>query len=442
MKKIISLLVVAVMMTLCLASCESGVGDFQYDYNPVKTKEISLNMYIIYDDCGSVALTTVADDIADYTETKFKTKVNVIYKTASEYKAAVTGAIAATQALPENATQEQINQVNEIKPGIVLINSEELMGELMNDEALLDLTAMYATKAYGTLNAQINSALLEASKLTVEGSSDKKLFTVPNNRVLGEYTYLLINKEAAKADFATNEGDWDQIKTYEDAVEILPEGSYEIVKGNYNLRFEYKDSEYYFNDYKNTPPIIEYPTVTAEDAFASAFAVVKGGAIPKTAGDAMDDTEFVSRAMQIIYAINTDTTFRNILQYGRLNSNYVVADGSYDEQGEFVENGGAYDIIEDSTVPAGRVLLPDGRNFAIEDLKESDGYDKTKGYVLVPNGYFIPIESETSYYKMNLEYTGDVFKAANSYYPTENYGWDADDYNNGIEQNKDVLVAE
>lgn len=414
MKKIISLFVVIVMMALCLASCESGVGDNPYDYNPVKTKEISLNMYIICEEgCSPVALTTVADDIADYTETKFKTKVNVIYKTASEYKADLTAAIASTKTVPENATPEQIATINAVKPGIVLINSKALMDELMNDKVLLDLTAMYATKAYGTLNAQINSALLEASKLTVEGSTDKKLYSVPNNRTLGEYTYLLINKEKAKADFATSEGDWDEIKTLEDAERILPPGSYTTVKGSYKTRFEYDTSIYYFNDTKNTLPIVEYPTVSAEDAFASAFAVVKGGAIPKTSADAMDDTEFVSRAMQIIYALNTDTTFRNILQYGRENSTYTVANGTITVDGD----SGMYDEIEDSTVNG--------------------------GVVLVPNGYFIPkVGTENSYYKMNLEYTGDVFKAANSYYPTEDYGWNVDDYNNGIEQNKDVLVAE
>lgn len=418
MKKIISLLVVTFMLVLSLASCESGVGDFQYDYNPVPTKKISLNLYIICDEESSpVALTSVAKDIADYTESKFDTKVNVIYKTASQYKTDLINAITSTQTVPEGATSEQIEAINAVKPGIVLINSKELMDDLMEDEVLLDLTAMYATRAYGTLNAQINSALLEASKLTVEGSTTKMLYSVPNNRVLGEYTYLLINKAKAQENFASSKGDWDQIKTIEDAQNILPAGSYTTVVGSYKTRFEYDKSVYYFNEDANTLPIIEYPSVTADDAFASAFAVVKGGAIPKTSADAMDDTEFVSRAMQIIYAINTDTTLRNTLQYGRENTNYVLANGSYDKNGNFVEEGGEYDKIVDSTVSG--------------------------GYVIIPNGYIIPkVESETSYYKMNLEYTGDVFKAGKSYYREENYGWDIDGYNNGIEQNKDVLVAE
>ena len=418
MKKIISLLVVTFMLVLSLASCESGVGDFQYDYNPVPTKKISLNLYIICDEESSpVALTSVAKDIADYTESKFDTKVNVIYKTASQYKTDLINAITSTQTVPEGATSEQIEAINAVKPGIVLINSKELMDDLMEDEVLLDLTAMYATRAYGTLNAQINSALLEDSKLTVEGSTTKMLYSVPNNRVLGEYTYLLINKAKAQENFASSKGDWDQIKTIEDAQNILPAGSYTTVVGSYKTRFEYDKSVYYFNEDANTLPIIEYPSVTADDAFASAFAVVKGGAIPKTSADAMDDTEFVSRAMQIIYAINTDTTLRNTLQYGRENTNYVLANGSYDKNGNFVEEGGEYDKIVDSTVSG--------------------------GYVIIPNGYIIPkVESETSYYKMNLEYTGDVFKAGKSYYREENYGWDIDGYNNGIEQNKDVLVAE
>lgn len=419
MKKIISLLVVTVMLVLSLASCESGVGDFQYDYNPVPTKKISLNLYIICDDaCSTTALTTIADDIADYTESKFDTEVNVIYKTASQYKNDLLEAIENTRTVPENATAQQIAAINAEKPGIVLINSKELMDELMEDKVLLDLTAMYATKAYGTLNVQINSALLEASKLTVEGSSDKKLYSVPNNRVLGEYTYLLIDKAKAKADFASSEGDWNSIKTIEDAEAILPAGSYTTVVGSYSTRFDYDKTVYYFNEDANTLPIVENPSVTAEDAFASAFAVVKGGAIPKTAADEITDAEFVSRAMQIIYAINTDSALRNLLQYGRENTNYVVvSEGRYNADGTEAADGiGDYDKIEDATAPG--------------------------GYVLVPNGCFIPKVGSANYYKMNLEYTGDVFKAGVSYYPEENYGWSIDDYNNGIEQNKDVFVAE
>lgn len=417
MKKIISLLVVSVMLVLSLASCESGVGDFQYDYNPVPTKKISLNLYIICDDASSTnALTTIADDIANYTESKFDTEVNVIYKTASQYKSELTAAIEDTRTVPDNATAQQIAAINAVKPGIVLINSKQLMDELMEDEVLLDLTSMYASKAYGTLNVQINSALLEASKLTVEGSADKKLYSVPNNRVLGEYTYLLIDKAKAQANFATSKGDWDLIKTIEDAEEILPPGSYTTVVGSYSTRFEYDKSVYYFNEDANTLPIVEMPSVTAEDAFASAFAVVKGGAIPKTAADEMTDTEFVSRAMQIIYAINTDSSLRNLLQYGRENTNYVVANGNYNADGTQGNGEGGYDLIDDATAPG--------------------------GYVIVPNGYIIPKVGTANYYKMNFDFTGDIFKAATSYYPGENYGWNTDDYNNGIEQNKDVLVAE
>ena len=400
MRKIISLFMVAVVFVLCLVSCEGGPSNENYDgkYNPEKTKEISLNMYIIYDD-GSTqnALTSVATEIADYTEEKFKTKVNVIYKTASEYEEAVKTAVT--------------SQDDGIKAGIVLINSEGLMDELMADEVLLDLTSMYATKQYGTLKKQINSALLEASEF-----SGKKLYSVPNNRVLGEYTYLLINKALARggSDFSSSETDWKNIKTLADAENMLPDGSYETVVGSYNTRFEYDTDVYYFNESIDSLPIIEYPSVTREDAFASAFAVVAGGAIPKTAADSMNDTEFVSRAMQIIYAINTDSKLRNLLQYGREMTNYYVAPGECDENGVEDANG-KYARYEDSTTEL--------------------------GYVIVPAGTVIPRVGTDSYYKMNLEYTGDVFIAAPSYYPEENYGWSAEDCNDGKKQNEDVVFV-
>ena len=204
MKKIISLAIATVLLALSLVSCENGVGDFQYDYTPPVVKDISLNMYIICeDDCNPIALTTVADDIADYTETKYKTKVNVIYKTASEYLESVRGAVSSTD--------------NSVKAGIVLINNKSLMDELMaGDGKLLDLTAMYKTKAFGRLNSLINPALLQAS--AIASADGNKYYTVPNNRVLGEYTYLVLDKQAVKDAFISKEK-VDAFASYDDAID-------------------------------------------------------------------------------------------------------------------------------------------------------------------------------------------------------------------------------
>ena len=86
-----------------------------------------------------------------------------------------------------------------------------------------------------------------------------------------------------------------------------------------------------------------------------------------------------NRCMEIIYALNTDKTFRNLLQYGHLGTNY-----SFDQDTETV-------------------------------IRYTEG---------------------AGVYNMNLLYTGDVFSA---YYCPE-LNWTVETYNNGINQNKEAVV--
>lgn len=423
MKRILSLAIAVIMLALSLVSCENNDWDDTYPYTPQVTKDISLNMYIICeDDCDDSALKTAANAIADYTKREFKTEVKVIYKKASEYLASVRAAVSSTD--------------DDKKAGIVLVNSKSLMDELMTglangQEKLLDLTDLYKKRDFGTLNKQINSALLSASQIittpdnpnTSTNEEIKKIFTVPNNRVLGEYTYLVIDKRVANEKFVSTEK-IQSLNSLEDALAIqnLPEDAIEVVSGSYEKRFEYGSNYLYEEDPKVINGsakyccVIEKPTVTAEDAFESAFAIVKGGAISKKADVTVTDTEFAYRAMEIIYAINNDVTLRNLLQYGRDESNYTIASGSYDKDGNLVaDNGGDYDKIEDASVPG--------------------------GFAIVPNGTIIPEVNGSSFYHMNLEYTGDVFKAGYSYYVGSGYLWCKEFAANGVEQNKDVSYS-
>ena len=63
--------------------------------------------------------------------------------------------------------------------------------------------------------------------------------------------------------------------------------------------------------------IIEVPTVTTADAFASAFAVIANSQI-----------KYNERAMKMIYEINNNEELRNFLQYGVLGANYELVEGN------------------------------------------------------------------------------------------------------------------
>ena len=239
------------------------------------------------------------------------------------------------------------------------------------------------------LNEYINNELLTWAKWCTSGT-----YGIPNNVIIGEYTYLLVNKELAEkysynpeelntlskcADFLAdvqkyetgvapilgeiypvntyywnidtttgkiisdkfsvlasttdrrtmnfkgesvglacqnifNNADFtDQIKTiqkYKDANYIAAEGSNDkyavrVIKGDASLAKVYGD-EYQLN-------ILEYPRVGYEEVFSNMFAV-------------STYSRSLSRSMQIITYLNTNSDLRNILQYGVLGEHYKLDD--------------------------------------------------------------------------------------------------------------------
>lgn len=308
MKKLLCLTLCFVMALTMLVSCGDqvigdGIGDYPSEANT--DERLDLNMYIVTGDATTEdAARSVSTRISGHTKVTYNTTINITYVKASEYDAVVT---------------EAINNGGAKAPHIVLINSKSLFDTLHSQNKLADLTKYYKsveykTEGFGKLNTQIAEPLLKMSEI------DGKYFTVPNNRVLGEYEYLVINKDVAHKEIGGEYGRSDVIAEYkslDDAknlMNLMDAAGYnsadlvKIVKGPYELREELSK--------ENFCNVISVPTVTEEDAFASAFAIT-----------ANSDHKYVDRAMKIVYAINNDTELRNFLQYGVKGANYDVVDG-------------------------------------------------------------------------------------------------------------------
>ena len=341
-----------------LVSCDEGkIGDYIHNYpeNPQTTERLTLNLYIITGDSTTEnAKVSVATRISGHTKNAYNTILNVHYVKASEYESTVSAAITAGGA---------------DVPHIVLINSKDMYDSLTKGEGgnkLVDLTDFFKTKAYGRLNTQISGALLAASK------EDGKFYTVPNNRVIGEYEYLVVSKTVRDCNIYTNE-DIQNFAGVKDTAALVEEIRAEILKrpgftadmaaemvytvsGSYELRNEL------FRD--NFCIVSKVPVVAAEDAHLSGFAIVNSL------------LKYNERAMQIIYAINTDLELRNLLQYGVQGANYNLVDGN------------VVRVIDDSNT-----------------------------------------------YEMNIWHTGDVFKAN---YCSE-YGWTSSALDYGMLHCKDAI---
>lgn len=360
MKRILSSVLCLVFAMIMLASCgKTDIGAYLPFYDVPKTEEtLRVDLYIIYEEgTHENAITTVRQRIADYTLRQYNTNVNVCYFTADEYEAAV---------------KEGIKYTAKDRADIILVNSSSLMDYLLDGSYLADLTEFFEGTTYGTLNASIATSVLDA--YAVNG----KQYCVPNNRVVGRYEYLLINRDMAEYFHVGSQAKLDSFTTEESVADLkalvqarIDNGEVEgtidnyicVKEGMYEDKSAWEAKGYACN-------VISKPEANLTEDF-SAFAI-------------LEDTYNVERAMEIVFALNNDKTLHNYLQYGIEATNYNV------EEDE------------------------DGNNFVTR---------KEKG-------------SHAAYY-MNPLYTGDIFT---SYY-CEELGWDKDAAIYGDLQNKDSIYV-
>ena len=358
MKRVISLLLCLVMACTMLVSCgETVIGEHLDElinkFYEEPEKKISLKLYVISDAIDDGARQEVKRRINALAESKYNTKLDVVYLDKDNYDAAVKTAV-------QNG-----------EDAIVLIHSEALMMELYGDGtdanpvtvpktdtepeksyvtvgAFEELTDLLAGNTYGLLNAKIAASLIEASKLDYsyqkgeETVSGKGIFSIPNNHLIDGtdgYTYLQIDREACEIwlnytkDYLEHIGEqaydvevgeqtvhyigMNDLKAELSALGLNPDDYVKVIKGNYATKAEKEADETLILN------VLSAPETTAEDAFSGAFAVLKG-----------TDRE---RAMRIIYAINMDSDLHNLLQYGIKDTNYqlnkvkVVVDGKETE---------------------------------------------------------------------------------------------------------------
>ena len=259
---------------------------------------------------------------------------------------------------------------------VLLINSIDLFSELLADGALQPLDAELQDSAR-LIKKFVNPAMMAAG-----ADSYGVQYAIPNNRAVGEYEYLLLRRDLVDAYYYDPEEIHTllQLEEYVNDVRTLnPEvtpvldtygvaplalsmtddpqslfGAYVgynaiaetnasprvllsnarfrnetsflrsatdsgalvrgetadkydaaavFVKGDCTLPEKYAD-DYYVSVYK-------YPTMTNEDVYDGMFAVCTY-------------SKSLSRSMQIINYLTTDTRFRNIFQYGMRDENYMI----------------------------------------------------------------------------------------------------------------------
>ena len=236
---------------------------------------------------------------------------------------------------PKNNTASSSNRY--YGGAIVLINNETIYEKLCDANKLVDLCPLLETKDFGTLNISITGALLEAAK--VNDGDKVHLYCIPNDHIIGEYEFTVINRSIAegKLNFSAqsellemvivngvpNESAGMLIESVENNFYQLGVDSVNdvirIEKGSYQDKAYWESQGYICN-------VSSYPKATSSEAFSSAFGILKSNDINNSDGLVITASECERRAMQIIYAINTNSDVRNLLQYGVENTHYTLTE--------------------------------------------------------------------------------------------------------------------
>ena len=393
MKKILCLLLVVVMSFMLFSCGDDTIGaeldDLKEIYNPVVREDMELDFYIIVEDGTTEnAISTVQRMINQYLSDNFKTTLDMHYVTADQY---------------ENEVMTAVQATGDDKADIVLVVGKDMFDNLYENHHLANITDFYSTTKYGRLNTQITSTILDGVVVTEQRTTHENVpydvfykYVVPNNHIVGSYEYILIDKDSAR-DVCYSDDKLKLMTTYDLTAELRasleengfnPDDCVKQVTGKYEDKVMYEAEGYYVN-------ISRYPTVDAAEAFMSSFGIVRHekdlrhenteDIDPNTDPEDIvkEDTSYLDyydRCMEVIYAINSDVYLRNLLQYGIKGTNYTEnADGT------------------------------------VTSFTDGDGV-----------------------YKMNLIYTGDIFKA----YFCEELGWNSEVAANGENQNKQSQLFE
>ncbi len=325
LNKIFALMLFIVCFAVMLVSCTND-GDPQYWLDkyqemgkgqPEVIETVTLDFYIIKGENMSedpTVIKTVQDMLNQKLDATYHTKLNIKYISEADYAATV-------------------NSFTDETSGIVLINSADTMdalsGKLVNLYPYVH-TDTYKTEGFGKLNMQITTSLMDAAIIEERGES--KLFCIPNNHVIGSYELIVVDKARAfEVGYPYSDSGFADLTTWEET-EALRNAAGQ--SGDTYSNVDYKDynassgavvtrvvnvpykaiAEIEANGY--VVNISKNPTVDDKEVYSSAFAILNAA----PAGVKAETYEL--RAMQIIYAINTNTDVRNLLQYGVENINY------------------------------------------------------------------------------------------------------------------------
>ncbi len=314
-----------------------------------------------------------------------------------------------------------------MRADIVLVNSANLFDKYysnnFDDNKFVELTDLYSEGNFYRLVGLIDTSLLEASKIykVKESSNDSddaeawsEIYSVPNNHRIGSYEYIVINKDFVKhtlnipestinganeiveydtKGYVTNHIKGENTdsfatileafaKYYESHTDEAP--TFDEFTSKYLTivrNGKKEDQDILSNDSENYVLVSSSPIATREEAFSSAYAIVKNLTDKEEIWDTSKSdyaenyitrdilSAHYSKCMQVIYSLNSDSELKNMLQYGLVETNYKL---KTDKTGvKYADTEGLLQYVMNN-VHTGNIY-----NAYYFDSKESDELDWT-----------------------------------------------------------------
>ncbi len=298
-KKIICLLLSLIMLLGVLAACGEKEDSEAMDdiTDEASQSAVTLAMYLMSEKpVDSETVAQIENAVNKITENKFKTRLKLYYFTEEEYYAKLDKAFAeraqhkADGTLVSSKQEAESGEAETVvdEYGIVRIKYPTLTGYQVDIFYMggKDKFDKYKTEGMLTrLDDEINSSSkdlttnIPAQYLSNIKSLNKGTYAVPTSKPIGDYTYLMLNKEAMVTAWRSSEAGsttYDEYTslTCEDVKDFLDfvASSEDLAPDYYPLYTPYSSSELLINNMNN----LKYWGVDSEGVLADAFSVLGG----------------------------------------------------------------------------------------------------------------------------------------------------------------------
>ncbi|MBQ8836797.1 MAG: hypothetical protein IJ002_04740 [Clostridia bacterium] len=406
-RKLISLLLCFLMAlsTVAFTACgenEDGEGTSEEPQSTARAA-VSVNMWVVCEkevDAETEAL--VEEAFNDLTESKYTTHVDLKFYTMDEYfeildaeleKAAnikasntvidmpilIGGDSEAEETAEETIVEETVigeygekkilyPEIEEGQVDIVFLAGEELLERYVSEGKLLSLEEKLNSSDAKVLKDYIYPSAINQIKVS-NGGSVAQAYAIPNNAIIGEYTYLLVNKEMAEKYYI----DVDEINSFADCAALIAD----IGKNESDIApvLAYADpvNMEYWLDFATDEEADTTFTFSVGSTDANVFGAKRTlPAAPAASGNTvMVPLEFFSEALDASYAFKSATSVATVT-YGTRVIAFEVGSASATVNGETARLSAAV-YTDDET---GEVMAP--VDFIAEKLCATVTYDEAQ----------------------------------------------------------------